>query len=132
MTETQDQQTPLEIVMGAAQKWVDEALEHIIPQLTKHGDEEDAEAYNTDAERVSAALDALRQNTAVTKLLAPPAPAPDSKLLPNRLYYCAPSEDYFYTPDGVELIWFENKAQALREVGQFGKPIITTHESPVQ
>jgi hypothetical protein len=30
----------------------------------------------------------------------------------------------------VGLIWFESKDQALREVGQFGKPIITIHQYP--
>lgn len=55
---------------------------------------------------------------------------PRSALQMNRLYYCAPSEDYFFTPDGVGLVWFESKAQALREVGQFGKPIITIHQYP--
>lgn len=55
---------------------------------------------------------------------------PRSALQVDRLYYCAPSEDYFYTPDGIGLIWFESKAQALREVGQFGKPIITIHQYP--
>lgn len=55
---------------------------------------------------------------------------PRSNLIPFRLYFCAPSEDYFYTPDGIGLIWFESKAQAIREVGQFGKPIITLHEYP--
>lgn len=55
---------------------------------------------------------------------------PRSQLLPLRLYFCAPSEDYFYTPDGIGLVWFESKAQAIREVGQFGKPILTLHEHP--
>jgi len=55
---------------------------------------------------------------------------PRSAIIPLRLYYCAVSEDYFYSPDGVGLVWFESKAQALREVGQFGKPIITIHQYP--
>ena len=55
---------------------------------------------------------------------------PRKNLSVNRLYYCSVSEDYFWTPDGVGLIWFESKAQALREVGQFGKPIITIHQYP--
>lgn len=55
---------------------------------------------------------------------------PRSALQVDRLYYCSVSEDYFYTPDGIGLIWFESKAQALREVGNFGKPIITIHQYP--
>lgn len=55
---------------------------------------------------------------------------PRKNIQPLRLYYCSVSEDYFYSPDGVGLIWFESKAQALREVGQFGKPIITIHQYP--
>lgn len=55
---------------------------------------------------------------------------PRKNLSVNRLYYCSVSEDYFWTPDGIGLIWFESKAQALREVGQFGKPIITIHQYP--
>jgi hypothetical protein len=55
---------------------------------------------------------------------------PRSAIVPLRLYYCSVSEDYFYSPDGVGLIWFESKAQALREVGNFGKPIITIHQYP--
>lgn len=55
---------------------------------------------------------------------------PRENLQPFRLYYCAPSEDYFYTPDGVGLIWFESRAQALDQVGTFGKPIITIHQYP--
>lgn len=55
---------------------------------------------------------------------------PRNRLQVERLYYCAPSEDYFYTPDGIGLIWFESKAQALREVGNFGKPIMTIHQYP--
>jgi hypothetical protein len=55
---------------------------------------------------------------------------PRSAIQPLRLYYCSVSEDYFYSPDGEGLIWFESKAQALREVGQFGKPIITIHQYP--
>jgi hypothetical protein len=55
---------------------------------------------------------------------------PRSALQVDRLYLFAPAEYYFYTPDGVGLIWFESKAQALREVGNFGKPIITIHQYP--
>lgn len=55
---------------------------------------------------------------------------PRSAIQPLRLYYCSVSEDYFYSPDGTGLVWFESKAQALREVGQFGKPIITIHQYP--
>lgn len=55
---------------------------------------------------------------------------PRSALHINRLYYCAPSEDYFYTPDGIGLIWFESKAQALDQVGTFGRSIITIHQYP--
>jgi hypothetical protein len=55
---------------------------------------------------------------------------PRKNIQPLRLYYCSVSEDYFYSPDGVGLIWFESKDQALREVGQFGKPIITIHQYP--
>jgi hypothetical protein len=55
---------------------------------------------------------------------------PRKNIQPLRLYYCSVSEDYFYSPDGTGLIWFESKDQALREVGQFGKPIITIHQYP--
>lgn len=55
---------------------------------------------------------------------------PRSALQVNRLYYCTVSEDYFTTPDGIGLHWYESKAQALREVGNFGKPIITIHQYP--
>lgn len=55
---------------------------------------------------------------------------PRKNIQPLRLYYCSVSEDYFYSPDGVGLIWYESKAQAMREVGNFGKPIITIHQYP--
>ena len=71
------------------------------------------------------------QYAAIREILAPATHEPTAALLPNRLYYCSPSEDYLYTPNGVDLVWFENKDQALREVGRFGKPIINLYESPV-
>jgi hypothetical protein len=55
---------------------------------------------------------------------------PRSAIIPFRLYYCSVSEDYFYSPDGIGLVWFESKDQAMREVGTFGKPIITIHQYP--
>ena len=55
---------------------------------------------------------------------------PRKNLLVDRLYYCSVSEDYFYTTDGIGLHWFESRDQAMREVGNFGKPIITIHQYP--
>ena len=50
---------------------------------------------------------------------------PRGHLLVDRLYHEAPTGKFFNTPDGVGVFWYENYAEAMREVGDFGRPIIT-------
>lgn len=48
-----------------------------------------------------------------------------SQLQVNRLYHTTdPHEQWFYTPDGVGVIWYDSKTEALEQTGAFDQPII--------
>lgn len=42
----------------------------------------------------------------------------------DRLYYCAPADSYFHTPDGIGVYWYEPGD----EMEDFGMPIITINQ----
>ena len=48
-----------------------------------------------------------------------------SHLEVERLYYCQPTGQYFFTPDGIGCIWYETREEALADTDAFGQPIIT-------
>ena len=50
---------------------------------------------------------------------------PRGHLQVDRLYHESPTGRFFYTVDGVGVHWFEDHAEAMREVGDFGRPMIT-------
>lgn len=53
-----------------------------------------------------------------------------SQLKVDRLYYCPPAEQWFYTPDQRGIIWFDTEAEALDETGAFALPTITVESLP--
>jgi hypothetical protein len=52
-------------------------------------------------------------------------PYPRKFLQPDRLYREAPTGRYFTTPDGTGCHWFDTRAEAMDQVGDFGRPVIT-------
>lgn len=53
---------------------------------------------------------------------------PRSLLRTERLYYCAPADAYFSTPDGAGVYWYEDKLDAMEQTGAFDLPIITINQ----
>lgn len=49
---------------------------------------------------------------------------PRRNLKVNRLYYNLFDKQWFYTPDGVGVIFFENEQDAMNQVGTFGQQVI--------
>jgi hypothetical protein len=44
----------------------------------------------------------------------------------ERLYYCQPTQQYFFTPDGIGCIWYDSRADAMFDTNEaFGQPIIS-------
>lgn len=43
----------------------------------------------------------------------------------DRLYREGPTGRFFTTPDGVGVLWYDDYKQAMAEVGDFGRPVIT-------
>jgi hypothetical protein len=43
----------------------------------------------------------------------------------DRLYHEQPTGLFFTTPDGIGCHWFDTYAEAMAEVGDFGRPVIT-------
>jgi hypothetical protein len=50
---------------------------------------------------------------------------PRSHLHVERLYYCQPTEQYFFTPDGIGCIWYDTREDAMADTEAFGQPIIS-------
>lgn len=38
-------------------------------------------------------------------------------LVPNRIYFDRSCEQYFYSPDGVGVIWYDTKEEAREDTG---------------
>lgn len=51
-------------------------------------------------------------------------PLDRTELQVERLYHLVPAGQWFYTPDGIGLTWFDSREAALEETGAFGEPII--------
>lgn len=50
---------------------------------------------------------------------------PRAALIVDRLYHESPTGRFFNTPDGVGVFWYDNYREAMAEVGDFGRPIIS-------
>lgn len=50
---------------------------------------------------------------------------PRRLLKPMRLYHEMPTGLFFYTPDGIGCVWFQDYEEAMAEVGDFGRPVIS-------
>lgn len=50
---------------------------------------------------------------------------PRKHLQVDRLYQEQPTGRFFTTPDGVGVHWYDDYKTAMREVGDFGRPVIT-------
>lgn len=46
----------------------------------------------------------------------------------ERLYYCEPTGQYFFTPDGIGCIWYDTLEEALADTGAFGQTIIQINQ----
>lgn len=57
----------------------------------------------------------------------PEATYPRERLEVLRLYWEVPTDKYFYTPDGVGVIWFDDFMEALSETDAFGHGIMAIH-----
>lgn len=57
---------------------------------------------------------------------------PRAALQIDRLYYCQPADKYFYTPDGVGLVWYETKAEALEQTNAFGQAMLYAGLMPAE
>lgn len=51
---------PVQLVIDAAGKWRDELTEYIEPDAVKRGDDEDAAGYESEADQLDAAINALQ------------------------------------------------------------------------
>lgn len=58
------------------------------------------------------------------------APLPRTELQVERLYHLTPTDQWFYTPDGVGIVWFDERAQALNQTGAFDAPVIQVDRAP--
>lgn len=57
-------------------------------------------------------------------------PFPRTELQVERLYHLTPTDQWFYTPDGAGLVWFDDRAQALDQTGAFDAPVIQVDRTP--
>lgn len=46
----------------------------------------------------------------------------------ERLYYCQPTGQYFFTPDGIGCIWYDTREEALADTDAFGLPVISINQ----
>ena len=50
---------------------------------------------------------------------------PRKALSVDRLYHEQATGMFFTTPDGIGVHWYDSYAEAMAEVGDFGRPVIT-------